>query len=75
MQASFALEGMLPDEADLVLETNYVLGQVNLSDMLDHGRAYAQGVLVGHISRQYRKSNEKLPLKPSGTCSCNPKIQ
>lgn len=42
MRTNFALEGLLPDATDLVLQGGYISGQLSLVDLLAYARAYAE---------------------------------
>lgn len=42
MRASFALEALLPDVADLIKQEGYIDGELTLGDMLAYAIAYAE---------------------------------
>lgn len=42
MRANFAIESMVPDRNDIILQERYVAGTVTIADMLAHARAFAQ---------------------------------
>lgn len=41
MRANFALEGLLPDEADIALQDAYIGGELTLAEMLAYARTFA----------------------------------
>ena len=41
MRINFALEGIYPNADDLALQEAYIRGDVTISDMLEHARAFA----------------------------------
>ncbi len=40
-RANFALEGMLPDRGDLLMQERYIAGKATIADLLAHAKAFA----------------------------------
>lgn len=55
MQANFALEGLVPDQTDLKMQADYVLGHVSLRDMLSYAYAFAAAAKANEIDTLRRE--------------------